>query len=84
LGYNVRDDDRLEVGCQRVALYADNFGNRTHAARQLPNGWWTSKLGEAVDILHRSPHAVVSDGYGEVRAIMNRAIAGAAEDAKVD
>jgi len=84
LGYALCDDDRLEVGYQRVALYADDFGNWTHAARQLPDGWWTSKLGEAVDILHRSPHALVSDSYGEVCAIMKRAIARASEDADVD
>ncbi len=34
LGYAPCDGDRLEVGCQRGG-YADNFGNCTHAARQL-------------------------------------------------
>ena len=73
LGYGPCDRDGLEAGYEKVALYADDLGDWTHAARQLPDGWWTSKLGQAADILHRTPHALVGDAYGEVRAIMKRA-----------
>jgi hypothetical protein len=73
LGYVLCDDDGLEAGYEKLALLADDLGDWTHAARQLPDGWWTSKFGQAADILHRTPKALVSDAYGEVRALMKRA-----------
>jgi len=44
-------DVTLEEGVDKVAIYA--IGDEaTHAARQLPNGLWTSKLGPYEDITH--------------------------------
>ena len=45
---------------------------KTHAARQLPDGWWTSKLGPDEDILHRTPQGLAGDLYGHVRMVMKR------------
>jgi hypothetical protein len=72
LGYIPCSGDELEAGHEKVALYADDQGEWTHAARQLPDGWWTSKLGPDEDILHRPPQALVGDLYGQVQAIMKR------------
>ena len=55
---------------EKVALYADDQGNWTHAALQLPDGWWTSKLGPDEDILHRTPQALLGNVSGHVREIM--------------
>lgn len=41
----------LEDGYEKIALYADAEGP-THAAKQLPDGGWTSKCGQNVDIEH--------------------------------
>lgn len=60
-GFEVCTDDCLEAGFEKVALYveqADGKSLPTHAARQLPNGLWTSKLGEWEDISHRSVTAL--------------------------
>jgi hypothetical protein len=46
LGYAVCDSDELELGFEKVAIYAIAEDVPTHAARQLSNGKWTSKLGE--------------------------------------
>ncbi len=51
LGYVPSADDSLEPGFEKVALYA-LAGAPKHAARQLPNGRWTSKLGELEDVEH--------------------------------
>jgi len=51
LGYVVGADETLEPGFEKIALFADD-DFPTHAARQLPNGRWTSKLGELEDIEH--------------------------------
>lgn len=43
-----------------------------HAARQLPNGRWTSKLGDHVDIEHAALDAVGGDFYGEPAVFMRK------------
>ena len=50
-GYLARSDPNLEPGVGKVAVYALN-GRPTHAARQLPDGWWASKLGSDIDVEH--------------------------------
>ena len=42
----------LEPGIEKIAIYEDEDGDPTHAARQLPSGKWTSKLGPWEDIEH--------------------------------
>jgi hypothetical protein len=62
-----------ESGYIKVALYASTGFVYTHAARQLPTGKWTSKLGKGVDIEHDTPDVVAGGLYGEVMQIMKRA-----------
>jgi len=71
LGYEDCPDDRLEPGFEKVALYGSGF-MYTHAARQLPSGKWTSKLGKAEDIEHHTPDDVSGGVYGEVVQFMRR------------
>jgi len=53
LGYSVCESEELEPNFEKVALFTDlPNGIPTHAARQLPNGRWTSKLGYSEDIEH--------------------------------
>ncbi len=73
-GYELCEDGRLEDGYEKIAVYALN-GEPTHAARQLENGRWTSKLGRFEDIEHGSPdelHWDDSKGYGSVAIFMVR------------
>jgi hypothetical protein len=72
LGYAPCAGAELEAGFEKVALYADDHGEWTHAARQRHDGWWTSKLGPDEDILHRTPQALVGQHYGQVQMIMKR------------
>lgn len=73
LGYKVCDRDDLEPGFEKIALYVDSENMPTHAARQLPNGKWTSKLGWLEDIEHEL-HALMGDRYGIVGQILKRPI----------
>ena len=72
LGYaNCGLDTSLEPGFTKVAIYG--WGSTyTHAARQLPNGKWTSKLGKGEDIEHDSPDDVTGGLYGELAEIMKK------------
>lgn len=54
LGFIECEDASLESGYEKVALYSSGM-MYTHAARQLPNGLWTSKLGQLEDITHETP-----------------------------
>jgi hypothetical protein len=73
LGYLVCDHDQLEAGFEKVALFA-LAGVPKHAARQLPNGRWTSKLGPMEDIEH-SLHDLEGNAYGAVVLVMKRPFA---------
>jgi hypothetical protein len=72
LGYVAGATDELETGIERIALFA-NGTMPTHAARQLPSGRWTSKLGLREDIEH-DLHAVKGEAYGQVVRILERPI----------
>ena len=56
-----------------MALYSNATG-WTHAARLRSDGWWESKLGRSVDILHKSPRGLEGSFYGTVSAFMKRTI----------
>jgi hypothetical protein len=71
-GYELCEDGSLEEGFEKVALYADEAGEWTHAARQLANGRWTSKMGDAEDLVHSSPGGVADSIYGHVWHFMKR------------
>jgi hypothetical protein len=73
VGFEPCADGRPEAGYDKVALYSDGLFY-THAARQLPNGRWTSKLGRSEDIEHDTPDAVAGGAYGEVVQFLRRAV----------
>lgn len=74
IGYELCEHSGLEAGYEKVALYASNK-MWTHAARQMSNGLWTSKMGAYDDdIQHTSPKCLNSHGYGNVFCIMRRPI----------
>ncbi len=76
LGYEQCDDASLELGFEKVAIYCK--GKRgdepEHMARQLPSGWWTSKLGRDVDIEHQTLEGVEGNVYGHVEQVLKRPI----------
>ena len=69
--YEVCTDDSLEPDFEKLALYADH-GNFQHVARQLPEGIWTSKIGDLVDIVHNTPGGLEGPLYGRVATILSR------------
>src|SRR2546426_8468560 len=72
LGYVVCDHDQLETGFEKIALFA-LAGVPKHAARQLPGGRWTSKLGPMEDIEH-GLHDLTGMVYGSVVLVMKRPV----------
>jgi hypothetical protein len=72
MGYERCDDASLEAGWEKIAIYAREGNTPTHAARQLLDGKWTSKLGKDVDIKHADLDALRSKLYGDPVVIMRR------------
>lgn len=71
LGYELCESADFEKGYRKIALYVTpNTTECTHAARQLSNGKWTSKLGKSHDIQHGSPYSLEGNWYGKVYCIM--------------
>jgi hypothetical protein len=66
----------LEDGIEKVALYVDDQNDVSHAARQLEDGSWASKLGDWEDIEHSKLEGLSSDinkpAYGKVVKILCR------------
>ena len=71
IGYLVCQGEELEPGQEKIALFANAQGQPTHAARQLPNGRWTSKLGKLEDIEH-DLHDLEGQVYGSIISILKR------------
>jgi len=72
LGFQPCNDSRMEDGYQKVALY-EQEGAWTHAAVQMPNGRWRSKMGRGPVIEHQSPQSLSGGIYGEPSTCMRRA-----------
>ncbi|WP_424671991.1 DUF7689 domain-containing protein [Candidatus Binatus sp.] len=75
LGYSPCIESSVEAGYEKIAIYA-NADGPTHAARQLPNGGWTSKLGPDEDITHNSLAALNCQLYGRPVLYLKRPIRG--------
>jgi hypothetical protein len=71
-GYCVCADGRFENGFEKVAIYEDSNGDAAHAARQLPEDVWTSKMGKYEDIEHDTPQVVENQTYGIVKVFLKR------------
>lgn len=74
LGYETCGDGEVEDGYQKIAIYALR-DRPTHAAVQLTDGRWTSKLGDWEDIAHVTEHdveGISDDSYGSVHTCMRR------------
>lgn len=71
LGFQPCERADLEPGFQKIAIFVDANGEPTHATRQLPNGKWTSKLGDWEDISHELK-GIEGEKYGNVYKILRR------------
>ena len=70
LGFAECETAELEPEYEKIALFA--VGDRPkHAARQLPHGSWTSKLGKDIDIEHALSD-IEGELYGQVVRILKR------------
>jgi hypothetical protein len=76
IGYEVCESALLESGFQKIAIYADAQNAPRHVARQLPNGEWTSKIGQYEDIQHKTLDALTGEppAYGIVIQVMRKGI----------
>lgn len=70
-GFEICENEELEPGYEKIALYALANNVPTHAARQLQNRKWTSKLGPQEDIEHIL-RDLEGPTYGSVVAILRR------------
>jgi hypothetical protein len=73
LGFTPCRDGDPDPRYEKVAIYAD-AGGPTHAARQLSDGRWTSKLGDFEDITHQSLHDLEDGVYGNVAMFLCRRV----------
>lgn len=68
-GFAACDDGSLTAGIEKIAVYVKD-GRVTHAARQLENGQWTSKMGPWADGSHSLTD--LENDYGAIAFFMAR------------
>jgi len=73
IGYEICDNEFQEEQYIKVAIYEDQYGKPTHAARQLSNGLWTSKLGANFDVTH-TLYSMKDGAYGNATIFMRKRI----------
>jgi hypothetical protein len=69
------DDGSFEEGVEKIAVFVDDDGEFSHVARQLSDGWWSSKLGFYEDISHPANELLFQGRptrYGEHLCFMSR------------
>lgn len=71
VGFVNCSDGNLVEGTEKIAVYVNSRNVPTHAARQLPSGEWTSKLGRCHDITHTLA-GLEDNFYGSVGFFMQR------------
>jgi hypothetical protein len=71
VGFSVCENGDWVPNVEKLAIYATPDGRPQHVARQLPNGFWTSKLGRLEDIEHEL-EGLEGQMYGAVQKFMAR------------
>lgn len=71
IGYEPCDEGLLDESFEKIALFEVDR-TVTHAARQVEDGGWTSKLGPAEDIGHATVDSLEGGAYGSVAAYLRR------------
>ena len=76
-GYQECSTGDLEPGFEKIALYENDEREITHAAKQLLNGAWTSKIGDWEDIEHNRLEGLEGGGfaYGSVKMYLRKSTA---------
>lgn len=72
-GFEVCANGDLEDGYEKIAIYTNDEGKATHAARQLESGKWVSKIGDLEDIEHNTLQSL-EGFYGKLAKFMKRPI----------
>jgi hypothetical protein len=70
IGYHVCDDDSYGPDADKIAIYLGEGGTPRHAARQVDELYWTSKLGGLHDVKH--PLRALEAEYGSAMVFMSR------------
>jgi hypothetical protein len=71
LGYKQCDNGDLEAGVEKVVLYTRDR-KPTHMARQLPDGRWSTKLGDEHDIALTDLGDLTGGSFGRIELYMGR------------
>lgn len=71
-GYTTCADGNLEQDFEKIVIYLNEKKEPTHAAKQLEDGKWSSKIGENEDICHTTPDVLNGELYGKPFQYMKR------------
>ena len=76
--FEICEDEIFEDGFEKIAIYANDYGQPKHAARQINDRLWTSKIGLWEDVQHEYVTNLIIDingktiDYGKAVVFMKR------------
>lgn len=68
------ENGEYEKGFEKILLYGDNNNLWTHAARQIKEEMWVSKLGSCENIEHKNIECLNGNTYGEPKIFMKKVV----------
>jgi hypothetical protein len=71
LKYAICDKGQLEIGFEKIVIFPDSEAY-AHAARQLEDGRWASKIGGWEDIEHNACDGLEDEEYGKIVHFIKR------------
>jgi hypothetical protein len=71
-GFSPCENGDMETDLEKIALYVDEDGEPSHAALQLHDGRWSSKMGTWEDIEHPDTACLEGGTYGVVALYLQR------------
>ena len=70
-GYEECEDGAYEIEWSKIAIFSKDNIEYTHAAKQLDVNYWSSKLGDGIDIKH-TLKSMQNGAYGKVVRFMKK------------
>ena len=71
IGFEVCENEKFEEGFEKIVIFTDNNNIPTHAAKQINDSLWSSKLGGHHDVSH-TKFSIEGCNYCNYNIIMKR------------
>jgi len=80
--WKISKNCKPEKGVRKIALYCNAKGYPSHAAKQIEDDWWESKLGQGHRVVHPGTGSLEGEQYGKVTRCYEKDLKSLLKDAQ--